>query len=122
MILVKTLIVLLLMLILSHLIWKLNQKKISEGFQQQQQQQQQGIQSIAPNENIANELESAPTATTSQKAQARAQVQQTDEEDETIKAHQRTSQDAANMLNYKNQIDELLKLGDEAKTINESFK
>jgi len=125
MILVKSLIFLLLLIIIAHLI-KLGWGN-REGFTQHE------IYPTAPDENIANELESQSSEellgaatgtvglTAAQKAQHVAHLEKNDEENNTIKNHQYISQNSNEMLVYKNQIDELLKLSNEAKSINESF-
>ena len=130
MILVKSLIVLLLLLIIAHLIRVVrrrdqnnqnNQNNIDhgagiEGFQQSD------IEPIAPGENIADELESQipalekNTPTASQKAQADAHLQQTGEEEKSIKKHQSISN------NFKGQVEELIKLSREAQSIQENFE
>jgi hypothetical protein len=124
MILVKSLIVLLLLLIIAHLIRVVrrrdqnDQNNINsvEGFQSQE------LEPIAPGENIADELESQipplekNTPTASQKAQADAHVQQTGEEEKSIKKHQYISKD------FTGQVEELIKLSREAQSIQENFE
>jgi uncharacterized protein YdeI (BOF family) len=121
MILVKSLIVLLLLLIIAHLIRVVrrrdqNDQNNVEGFQSQE------LEPIAPGENIADELESQipplekNTPTASQKAQADAHVQQTGEEEKSIKKHQYISKD------FTGQVEELIKLSREAQSIQENFE
>ena len=120
MILLKSLIVILLMLIIAQLVkhfWSKKQEPF-EGFE---------LQSIAPNENIADELESQttvqkPILSASQKAQASAHLQKAAEDDATIADHKSILNNSLDMSKLKKQVDELLKLGNEAKSINESFK
>jgi len=115
MILLKSLIVLFLILIIAQLIkmgWGAKNKQL-EGFDQFE------IYPIAPDENIADELESnSHIRSNSQKAQATAQAEQTDEENNTIKDHKRISNNSQDMSKLDSQIKELLTLSEQAKQIN----
>ena len=145
MILLKSLIFLLLVLIVAHLIKVYFGKKKSEteGFKVNE------INSFF-DENIANDLEQnnvphqalikrsvqmppvlggelAPPVGPSvlppaQKAQAQAQMEQATEEENTVGKHKEASDEAIKMNYLKGQMDELLKLSNEAKEINENFK
>ena len=135
MILLKSLIFLLLVLIIAHLIKVYFGKKKSEteGFQ---------VDEINSNfnKNIANDLESksvemppvlggelaAPVGPTvlspAQKAQAQAQMEQSEEEENTVGKHKEASDEVIKMNYLKGQMDELLKLSNEAQEIKENFK
>lgn len=115
MILLKSLIVLFLILIIAQLIkmgWGAKNKQL-EGFDQFE------IYPIAPDENIADELESKPhIQSQSQKAQASAQAQKANDENNTIKDHKRAMNNSQDMSKLDSQIKELLTLSEQAKQIN----
>lgn len=143
MILLKSLIVLLLLLIIAHIIkvgWGKRKSKI-EGFENEKVDE---INSYY-NSNIANDLEFpnslnvpvvqntvlggelAPaigvnTLTPSQKVHSEAKMQQMHDENKTVGKHKKVSDNALNMNYLKGQMDELVKLGNEAQIINENFK
>jgi hypothetical protein len=58
----------------------------------------------------------------SQKAQNKAIVQKTKEEDKTMEDYKRISNNSLDMNKLEGQVKELLNLGEQAKKINESFK
>jgi len=58
----------------------------------------------------------------SQKAQNKAIIQKTKEEDKTMEDHKRISSKSLDMSKLEGQVKELLNLGEQAKKINESFK
>ena len=121
MILLKSLIVLFLILIIAQLIkmgWGAKNKQL-EGFDQFE------IYPIAPDENIADELESnsqiqsnSHIQSQSQKAQASAQAQKANDENNTIKDHKRAMNNSQDMSKLDSQIKELLTLSEQAKQIN----
>jgi hypothetical protein len=142
MILLKSLIILLLLLIIAHFIkvgWG-NKRDGREGFQELAE-----INSYF-NPNIANDLESknlpdeivlprtvelggelAPpigphNLSAAQKAQKEALTQQSEEEENTVGEHKKASDNALQMNYLKGQMDELVKLGNEAQVINENFR
>jgi hypothetical protein len=142
MILLKSLIVLLLLLIIAHIVkvgW--GKKTQKEGFENEKVDE---INSYY-NSNIANDLESpnslnvpvvqntvlggelAPaigvnTLTPSQKVHSEAKMQQMHDENKTVGKHKKVSDNALNMNYLKGQMEELVKLGNEAQIINENFK
>jgi hypothetical protein len=112
MILLKTLIILLLLLIVAHLI-KIGWGK-KEGFEDLSQLQTDS------NTKLATPLQPSTTVlSASQKAQAKAFYD--DEDDNTINDHKHISKESFEMNKLKTQVEELLKLSDDAKKINESI-
>jgi len=148
MILLKSLIIFLLLLIIAHFIKKLSKEKKSniEGFANADVDE---INSYFDS-NIASDLESedmphqmivqntvklppelggelAPSIGSgkmpaSQKVQLQAQQQQSIEEDQIVKKHKNASDKALDMNYLKSQMDELVKLGNEAQLIKEDFQ
>ena len=57
----------------------------------------------------------------SQKAQTKAILKKTEEEDKTLEDHKRISNNSLDMNKLDSQVKELINLGEQAKKINESF-
>jgi hypothetical protein len=147
MILLKSLIILLILIIIAHFVkkgWVTKKNTGPEGFQNQEVDSITDYYSI----NIANDLEAVnsphqlvmqpPVATSyggelappigvgkltpSQKVQGEAKDAQRQEESQTIDNHKEVADKALDMNYLKEQMDELLRLGNEAELINENFK
>jgi len=150
MILLKSLIVLLLLVIIAHFIKKgwgdKKNKNFDDGMEGFSNLEVDEINS-SYDVNIANDLEkergphmqnimkqpaffggemAAPIGigqlTPSQRVQEQAMAEQREEEEKTVGQHKEVADNALNMQYLKDQMDELVKLGNEAKVIDENFK
>jgi FtsZ-interacting cell division protein ZipA len=119
MILLKSLIILLLILIVAHLI-KVGWGK-KEGFQELYKEDMQMATSEANDTSDTSDTSDANNAkSASQKAQEQAYME--DEEDTTVSSHKNVSKEAFDMSKLKGQVEELLKLSEDAKKIDEDIK